>query len=42
MVGDGAPASVLTAEALQQVYGIKAFFGGDPACPLIVPVGRSG
>ncbi len=42
VVGDGAPASVLTAEALQQVYGIKAFFGGDPACPLIVPVGRSG
>lgn len=41
LVADGAPAQVLTPERLEQTYGIKAYFGGDPACPMIVPVGRA-
>jgi iron complex transport system ATP-binding protein len=41
MVADGTPTQVLTPQRLEQTYGIKAFFGGDPACPLIIPMGRT-
>lgn len=40
VVAEGAPAAVLTAEALRQVYGISAKVDLSGATPMVVPLGR--
>jgi iron complex transport system ATP-binding protein len=40
LVADGAPADVLTDEALARVYGISAWRGTMHGQPLIVPLAR--
>jgi len=42
LIADGSPSSVLTADRLAQVYGIKAWIGSAGDTPLIVPLHRNG
>lgn len=40
VIADGAPADVLTAERLRDVYGVDTFFGEADGRPLVVPLNR--
>lgn len=44
IVAEGAPGEIVTAELIEQVYGLKCLIIEDPVAgtPLVVPLGRSG
>ncbi|MEV0964398.1 ABC transporter ATP-binding protein [Streptomyces sp. NPDC049910] len=42
VVGEGAPAEVVTAAMVEDVFGLRCVVGGDPVsgAPMVVPIGR--